>query len=179
VVILAAVLGGALGGCAGSARRQAVPLPAAAQPDRVQPDRNMRAVAELAVKIGEALTDCPTSTANGAVSVAVPGSRLFETDGIALRADGEVTLAGLARVLRGCHGCTVEIVGHTDAIGPAAANLQFSAQRAEALADWMRSAGVSAARLQARGAGEAEPVADESTPAGRTANRRIEIIIRP
>lgn len=169
-----AVAGVALAGCAGRARKPGEP-PAAAVPV----DQPARALAELATRVGTALPGCPVAAADAAVRAVVPAGRLFEADSTVLRADGGAVLGKLAHVLRSCHGCTVEIVGHTDAIGPAAANLQFSSARADALAAWMQAGGVPAARLHARGAGEGEPVAEETTPAGRQANRRIEIIIRP
>ena len=172
-----AAAGVALAGCAGRAARPAKPgePPAAVVPV----DHAGRALAELATRVGAALPGCPVAAADAAVRALVPAGRLFEADRTVLRADSGAALGKLARVLRSCHGCTLEIVGHTDAIGPAAANLQFSSARADALAAWMQAGGVPAARLHARGAGEGEPVAEETTPAGRQANRRIEIIIRP
>lgn len=173
VVVLAA-LGAALAGCAGGARRPAPPATAA-----VPADHGARALAELAGRVEAALPGCPVRAADGAVRVSVPAGRLYETDGAALRADSSAVLGALAHVLRSCRHCAVEIVGHTDAVGPAAANLEFSSARAAALAAWLQSAGIAAARLRARGAGETEPVAPDTTPAGRQENRRIEIIIRP
>jgi len=173
LVVLAA-LGVALAGCAGGARKTGKP-PAVTVPA----DHAGRALAALASRVEAALPGCPVTTTDGAVRVAVPAGRLFEADSAALRTDDDAVLGRLMHVLRSCHGCAVELVGHTDAIGPAAANLKFSSERAAGLAAWMQAAGVAAARLHARGAGEAEPVAGEATPADRQANRRIEIIIRP
>jgi outer membrane protein OmpA-like peptidoglycan-associated protein len=174
IAVLAVALGIALAGCAGRARKPGEP-PATAVPV----DHAERALAELAARVGSALPDCPVAAADAAVRAVVPAGRLFEADSAVLRADIGAALGRLAHVLRNCRGCTVEVVGHTDAIGPATANLQFSSARADALAAWMQAGGVPAARLHARGAGEGEPVAEETTPAGRQANRRIEIIIRP
>jgi outer membrane protein OmpA-like peptidoglycan-associated protein len=171
--LVLAALGVALAGCAGSPRTRAEPAPAAPI------DHAARALAELAARVEGALPACPVAAADGAVRVAVPANRLFDTDGTALRADAGAVLGKLAHLLHGCRGCAVEVVGHTDAIGPAAANLQFSSERAAALTAWIQAAGVAAARLHASGAGESEPVAGNETPAGRQENRRIEIIIRP
>ncbi len=172
-LLVLATLGVALAGCAGHARREGKPAAA------VPVDHAGRALAELVARVGAALPGCPVSVADGAVRVTVPAGHLFEPDSTVLRADGSAVLGKLVHVLRSCHGCAVELVGHTDAIGPAAANLRFSSERAATLTTWMQAAGVAAARLHARGAGESEPVAGEATPADRQANRRIEIIIRP
>jgi len=71
----------------------------------------------------------------------------------------------------------VRIEGHTDAQGEAAANAALSQRRAEAVRDVLVAAGVPKARIQAAGRGEAEPLADNGSAAGRARNRRVEIMI--
>lgn len=68
----------------------------------------------------------------------------------------------------------IEIVGHTDNIGAPDANAALSAQRAQAVRDALVAAGVRAEQLQARGAGDLQPVATNDTEEGRFRNRRIE-----
>ncbi len=70
-------------------------------------------------------------------------------------------------------GTRVEVGGHTDSQGDAARNQLLSEQRARAVADALIAAGVPAERLAARGFGSNRPVGDNSTEAGRAANRRI------
>ncbi len=67
----------------------------------------------------------------------------------------------------------MEVGGHTDSQGDAARNQLLSEQRARAVADALIAAGVPAERLAARGFGSNRPVGDNSTEAGRAANRRI------
>ncbi|MEM8706656.1 MAG: OmpA family protein [Actinomycetota bacterium] len=69
----------------------------------------------------------------------------------------------------------VEIVGHTDSTGDADANRALSGARAQAVVDYLISQGIDAERLQSRGAGADEPIADNGTADGRAQNRRVEL----
>ena len=69
----------------------------------------------------------------------------------------------------------VEIVGHTDSTGNADANRTLSGARAQAVVDYLISQGIDAERLQSRGAGADEPIADNGTADGRAQNRRVEL----
>jgi OOP family OmpA-OmpF porin len=70
----------------------------------------------------------------------------------------------------------VEVQGHTDNVGAAEANRNLSAQRAEAVRQYLIGAGVEAGRMTAVGYGEDLPVADNTTDAGRQANRRVDLV---
>ena len=67
------------------------------------------------------------------------------------------------------------IVGHTDSIGTEAYNQGLSERRARAAADYLISKGFPRDKITTSGAGESEPVADNSTRQGRAENRRVEI----
>lgn len=71
----------------------------------------------------------------------------------------------------------VTIIGHTDNTGSDAINNPLSVDRANATRDYLVARGVSAARFTTDGRGSREPIADNSTPAGRAANRRVEIYV--
>ncbi|HFQ89547.1 MAG TPA: OmpA family protein [Desulfobulbus sp.] len=73
----------------------------------------------------------------------------------------------------------MEVAGYTDNIGDAARNLKVSEARARRVLNYLVSKGIAPDRLVARGYGEADPVADNSTPAGRARNRRVELHILP
>lgn len=70
---------------------------------------------------------------------------------------------------------SVEIAGHTDSVGSDKYNEGLSDRRANAVAQRLISAfGIDAARVSAKGYGEAQPIADNTTATGRAENRRVE-----
>ncbi|MEO1796003.1 MAG: OmpA family protein [Pseudomonadota bacterium] len=85
----------------------------------------------------------------------------------------------LAGVISHCRaavpGLTVEIGGHTDAVGTAEDNAALSEARARAVRDALVARGVNAAALEAVGYGETQPIADNATEEGRALNRRTEL----
>ena len=98
----------------------------------------------------------------------------FETNSAILTADARDTLRRVAEALRGEPNLRAEIAGHTDSTGADDYNLRLSQQRAESVREFLVSEGVEASRLVARGYGETQPVADNSTTTGRALNRRVE-----
>ena len=74
-------------------------------------------------------------------------------------------------------GATIRIEGHTDNQGNPQTNLSLSQQRADALKNILRAAGIPANQIQAVGLGGEQPVAPNSTPQGRERNRRVEVIL--
>jgi len=98
----------------------------------------------------------------------------FETNSATLTADARNTLRRVAEALRGEPNLRAEIAGHTDSTGADDYNLRLSQQRAESVREFLISEGVEASRLVARGYGETQPVADNSTATGRALNRRVE-----
>jgi len=71
----------------------------------------------------------------------------------------------------------VEIGGHTDSTGSPDFNRKLSQQRAESVQKYITSKGIKSARLQAKGFGPDVPIADNATPDGQAANRRVEFLI--
>lgn len=81
-------------------------------------------------------------------------------------------------VAQRCSTVQIEISGHTDSRGAAAYNQNLSEARANSVRDYMiNSAGISASRITAIGAGETQPIADNNTAEGRALNRRISFSI--
>ncbi|TMM52807.1 OmpA family protein [Sulfitobacter sabulilitoris] len=111
--------------------------------------------------------------------VTLPQDILFATDSFAVRPDLQSDLNAVAGNLRQYPNSTIQIIGHTDSDGDAAYNQQLSERRANAVAQVLLNAGVGAARVQAFGRGESQPVASNLTPAGKAQNRRVEIVILP
>ena len=71
----------------------------------------------------------------------------------------------------------IEIGGHTDNVGQAAANLKLSLDRANVVRDYLIKKGIDASRLVAQGYGSTKPVADNKTADGRATNRRTEVTV--
>lgn len=70
------------------------------------------------------------------------------------------------------------IVGHTDNVGNAGANLALSKSRAEAVVNYLKQKGIPASRFQlVDGKGQGDPVADNNTASGKALNRRVVITL--
>ncbi|MEZ5872485.1 MAG: OmpA family protein [Nitratireductor sp.] len=102
----------------------------------------------------------------------------FESGKSAIKQDSFGLLDRLAFEARRCPEQRVEIGGHTDSDGSDEANLKLSQERAEAVRDYLVRSGVLFSRLIAKGYGEADPVADNSTAEGKAKNRRIDFRIQ-
>ncbi len=83
------------------------------------------------------------------------------------------TLSMLAMIVRTCD-TVVEIAGHTDNLGDAQINQVLSERRAQVVAKHLVRHGVEPSMLRSKGYGEVQPIAQNSTEAGRKLNRRIE-----
>lgn len=76
---------------------------------------------------------------------------------------------------------SVQIQGHTDSVGDPTANLALSKARAEAVKNFLMQNAPNTftnERVQSRGFGDTQPIADNTTAAGRAKNRRVEILLR-
>lgn len=102
----------------------------------------------------------------------------FET-GSAQLAQGEYpSLAALADYLIATPSRTVALVGHTDIAGGLEPNIALSKRRAASVLERLVTAyGVDRAQLEAEGMGYLAPLASNQTEQGRTANRRVEVIV--
>jgi outer membrane protein OmpA-like peptidoglycan-associated protein len=99
----------------------------------------------------------------------------FETGRSALRPDSYTILDMVATSLINNPDIDVEISGHTDNTGSAATNLRLSQARADAVRAYLATKGVVPGRMVAKGYGPEQPVAPNTTPAGRAQNRRVEL----
>lgn len=69
----------------------------------------------------------------------------------------------------------IEVHGHTSSEGTVSHNLKLSKRRSQSVANYLKQRGV-ANRLYAKGYGESQPIADNSTEEGKHQNRRVELI---
>lgn len=116
---------------------------------------------------------------NGSLLIRLPAAEGFDLDSTTPTQTLTTSLEGIVPLLNRHSDTALKILGHTDSIGSELHNLRLSIERAEAVMDFLRSRGVALKRLSADGQGEAEPIADNDTDAGRAINRRVEIIVRP
>jgi outer membrane protein OmpA-like peptidoglycan-associated protein len=113
------------------------------------------------------------------ITLNMPGNITFAVDSSDISANFYEILDSVALVLNEFNKTLVEVAGHTDSTGDAQYNQQLSERRAGSVAAYLRSRKVVADRLIIVGGGESYPVATNDTPAGRQANRRVEITIVP
>ena len=106
---------------------------------------------------------------------AVTGRRIdFAGSGAELSPGAQPLLDALVEIAVDCPQSRIRVTGHTDASGNEGSNVALSLWRAESVVDYMRNRGLPAERLEAVGAGSAQPLVDGSDPQSRRANRRVE-----
>ena len=99
----------------------------------------------------------------------------FEFNKTRIMPDGETILNWAAGLLKKYPDMQVEVAGHTDSVGSARYNQKLSEGRAQAVKDFLVSAGASATQMVVKGYGKAEPIAGNDTDEGREKNRRVEL----
>lgn len=72
---------------------------------------------------------------------------------------------------------SARIVGHTDSTGSETYNQKLSQERANTVADYLESQGISSSRISTQGLGESNPIATNATAEGRSQNRRVEVFL--
>ncbi|HKJ40435.1 MAG TPA: OmpA family protein [Sunxiuqinia sp.] len=102
---------------------------------------------------------------------------LFGFDSAALTPTSEDNIGQLAKVLKKYEDTEILIEGHTDSKGSESYNQKLSEDRAASVGDYLKALGVAGSRISEVGYGETQPVADNSTEAGRKQNRRVEVAI--
>ncbi|MGB8260669.1 MAG: OmpA family protein [Terracidiphilus sp.] len=113
---------------------------------------------------------------NDAGEVAIYGI-YFDTAKSDLKPESDPALGEIAKLLKEHPALRVYIVGHTDMVGDAAANVKLSQVRAQAVVTALTTRlGVAPTRLIAYGAGPYAPVATNKTEDGRAKNRRVELV---
>lgn len=111
------------------------------------------------------------------LKVTVGNDVLFDTNSVALRSASREALREMADVFEKYPNTTISVQGHTDSVGSAAYNARLSDRRADSVAGYLESLGVSGSRVRATGYGESKPRSTNSTASGRQLNRRVEIHI--
>lgn len=98
----------------------------------------------------------------------------FETAKFNLKPNSKIELDKLSEFLKANDNLKIEISGHTDNVGNAAANKTLSLNRAKSVYNYLVDSGVPTNRLEWVGYGEEQPIAENTTAEGKAQNRRTE-----
>ncbi|MFN4154844.1 MAG: OmpA family protein [Paracoccaceae bacterium] len=146
--------------------------------DKLGPGQTFRVAVRYDEKL-DPLAALPTPQECAAGVTAVLASRKITFPPGSAEIDGQTAgiMDALAEVLEDCPDVRMEIAGYTDSQGSDSGNLALSQARADAVLLALQGRGVTVDALKATGYGEANPIADNATEAGREANRRIEFAL--
>jgi outer membrane protein OmpA-like peptidoglycan-associated protein len=130
-----------------------------------------------AEELEEELEDAEIERVGEGIQVTFGSGILFDVNSANLKAEATENINKMAETLKKYEDTEVLIEGHTDDTGADDYNQDLSEERAASVADYLKSLGVKSRRLEKVGYGEMQPVEDNTTEVGRTANRRVEIAI--
>ena len=102
---------------------------------------------------------------------------LFATNSASLTPEAAGNMTQMSETLAKYADTNVVIEGHTDSSGSDAINKPLSQRRAQAVANQLTTNGIDSSRITATGYGSTQPVADNTSAAGKAANRRVEVAI--
>lgn len=155
---LGAVLGGIVGGVAGGVIGNKM-------------DKQAKA-------IKEALPGAQVERVNEGIKITLSENTVnFDFNSAALTTASKNNLDKLSEVMTQYPDTNINVYGHTDSKGSDEYNLALSERRANSVISYLVSKGVARTRLNAMGVGEKDPIADNTTDAGRAKNRRVEFAI--
>ncbi len=150
---------------------------------RAQLDAEREKRIELEKKLSDALTTLAKIAAikdtDRGLVITFQGDMLFKTGESTLKAEAMLKLDKVVESLRGQERAII-VEGHTDNQGGAGSyNQTLSEKRANAVRDYLVSKGIPTDLIRAVGYGPTKGIADNGSPEGRAANRRVEIIVEP
>ncbi|MDE6010506.1 MAG: OmpA family protein [Muribaculaceae bacterium] len=187
---IGALVGGALGAGTGavvgnSMQRQKAELESQLNQLRAQTDQNTQDIAQNRKDIeanAQAINDIKVQMVKDsndldAIKLVMGDAVLFPTGKYSLSAGAEAVLSRVAYNLDQFPDTDITVVGYTDNTGTEQLNQTLSEERAQSVATYLENHGVSASRVKTIGEGWNDPIASNSTAAGRAQNRRVEIYI--
>ena len=133
--------------------------------------------AQLRAKILQQLNAILVTRDTARGLVATMPDVLFETNSFTLRPPARESLAKFAGILLAYPDLRLEVDGHTDSTGSDEYNQQLSEKRAASVRDYLAQQGIPISSVAVMGFGKTEPVASNSTAAGRQQNRRVELVV--
>lgn len=120
-------------------------------------------------------TGVQVQEANGQIYLIMPGNITFDSNESIVKSSFKPVLDSIAKVLVEYNKTMVNVAGYTDSTGTASLNKKLSGERADAVANYLIMKGVASTRVNSAGYGSSNPIASNSTAAGREQNRRVEI----
>jgi outer membrane protein OmpA-like peptidoglycan-associated protein len=105
------------------------------------------------------------------------GDVLFDTGKSNLKQNAQISLAKVSAILEQYPDLKLQIEGYTDSVGSDTYNLKLSQDRATSTQAFLINNGVSPTAVTAMGFGKSNPVADNTTAAGKAQNRRVEMVV--
>lgn len=118
-----------------------------------------------------------SQTDDNQLKLDIPSDVSFDSGRYEIKPNLRPILDRFATTLNQNTATSLRIIGHTDDSGTDAINNPLSINRAAATRDYLVARGVAASRISIDGRGSHEPVADNSSAAGRAKNRRVEIFV--
>jgi outer membrane protein OmpA-like peptidoglycan-associated protein len=100
----------------------------------------------------------------------------FDSGSANLKPESQAAIGELIKLLKADGALKVFVVGHTDNVGGADANMKLSAERSQAVVQALQKGGIDASRLKSFGNGPYSPVASNDQESGRAKNRRVELV---
>lgn len=101
----------------------------------------------------------------------------FETGSATIKAASYKLLDEIFQSAVVAEGLKIGVYGHTDNSGSDAVNIPLSEKRADAVKAYLQKKGLAENRIEAKGFGSTKPIADNSSEAGKSKNRRVEIVL--
>ena len=136
-----------------------------------------RRMDKRAEEIQRQLPDAKVERVGEGIKVSLGSDILFDTDSYALKPNTRQQLVNFAQTLNKEEDTNIIVEGHADATGSADHNLTLSKQRADAVSNFLETKGVKTSRVDEKGYGENQPIADNATVEGRRKNRRVDIAV--
>ena len=124
-------------------------------------------------------TGVSVSREGDTIKLIMPGNITFETDSYNLRDSFYPVLNSVGKVLSKYNDTTLRVTGHRDSTGGKAYNQTLSERRAQSVAKYLATQGISTSRAFSEGRGFEQPIASNGSANGRAQNRRVELYILP
>jgi outer membrane protein OmpA-like peptidoglycan-associated protein len=145
-----------------------------AEPNKQQADQQ---VAQARERLRQQLNQVLQTTETARGLIVNMSDVLFDFNKYTLKPEAREKLAKVSGILLAYPNLKLQVEGYTDNIGTDEYNQKLSEERADSVRDYLVSQSVADSNVTAAGYGKSDPVADNSTNAGRAQNRRVELVV--